>query len=436
MTTLDNPVSVQARLPLEVPTDSVPVRAKKMHVKKSTFLGGVDKPFHGWFRLTPSFGPELVQHTLAKMETGEHDVVLDPFSGAGTTLIEARLQGLRAVGFELNPLLHFVCRVSTNWGLDVQALRADLRTIKTQTQQAQRQAIGKRPDQLGLDVPPIHNIDRWWRPDVQIDLLLVRDSIEHLENPANRDFFLLALAGVLVPDLTNVTLGRLQLHFIDRTNDTIDVLGSFVRYAERMIADVERHGATRDYPRADVFHVDSTSLPNLEMPPASRVVTSPPYPNRYSYVWNTRPHLYLLRLMNTGKEAADLDKKAIGGTWGTATSMLAKGELRAESDEVASTVGPIVSEIRQKDNLMANYVMKYFNMLARQVREQERYLAPQARLAYVVGCSRVSGVYVETDVLLGRILEGMGYRLDEVERFRKRHSDKDLHESTVFARRA
>ena len=59
-------------------------------------------------------------------------------------------------------------------------------------------------------------------------------------------------------------------------------------------------------------------------------------------------------------------------------------------------------------------------------------LTSDTRLGYVVGCSRVKGVYVETDVLLGRLVEGLGYKLQKIHRFRKRHSDRDLHESTVY----
>ena len=35
-----------------------------------------------------------------------------------------------------------------------------------------------------------------------------------------------------------MTLGRLQLHFIDRSRDTIDALGTFVTHAQTMIQDI------------------------------------------------------------------------------------------------------------------------------------------------------------------------------------------------------
>ncbi len=63
------------------------------------------------------------------------------------------------------------------------------------------------------------------------------------------------------------------------------------------------------------------------------------------------------------------------------------------------------------------------------------FLAKNARVAYVVGCSRIKEVFIETDVMLAQIFEGLklGYRVSSIDRIRKRHSGKDLHESIVYA---
>src|SRR5205823_779155 len=60
-------------------------------------------------------------------------------------------------------------------------------------------------------------------------------------------------------------------------------------------------------------------LPKRGYPP---VTTSPPYPNRMSYIRELRPYMYWLGYLSDGRAAGELDWKAIGGTWGCATSML------------------------------------------------------------------------------------------------------------------
>jgi hypothetical protein len=407
--------------------------------KKATFKAGLEVPIHRWFRLTPSFGPDLVIEMLNTMECGADDVVLDPFSGAGTTLIECQINRISSFGYEINPLLYFVCKTSLNWNLAPTQLDATLSEVEHRYTELNKQFDEHDLENGSLRVPPIHDPFRWWRKDVLKEALCVKLAIQQSTALQEvKDFFLLGLAGILVPDLTNVTLGRLQLHFIDRSNEAIDVWTIFYRHARMMINDLFRIVGSGARSGSQVYHADSTSI-NLPGPErlASLVITSPPYPNRYSYVWNTRPHLYFLDFFNNPKQASDLDKQTIGGTWGTATSALIKGAVKPENLTIKQNISPIAEEIRQSDNLMANYLIKYFNLLARQIVAMEPVLQSHAKLAYVVGCSRLKGTYVETDVLLAKVIEGLGlgYRVMSVERIRRRHSDKDLHESIVYARK-
>jgi hypothetical protein len=411
------------------------VENNRLNVKDATFKGGLASRVHRWFRLTPSFGPDLVNKMLADMNTPRGAVVLDPFAGAGTTLIEAKLEGHKAVGFEINPLLHFVCKTSLEWELDTHDLQGSLAQIRQRFTHRRASAKGKSLEELGHSAPPIHNVYRWWRRDVLVDLLVLLDSIRSCcDGPKYTQFFEIALAGVLVPDLTNVTLGRLQLHFIDRSTHEIEVWNTFEAHVVRMIADLEDVQQLVGVGDAEVYNADSLSPPVNGVPAVDRVITSPPYPNRYSYVWNTRPHLYLLGFFRTAKDSSELDLKTVGGTWGSATSILSKGKIEPVLQVVEREVMPLAEEIRKRDNLMANYVVKYFNALARQITSQDRLLKQGAALAYVVGCSRIKDVYIETDVLLAKIFEGvgLGYRVRRIERFRRRHSGKDLHESTVY----
>lgn len=299
------------------------------------------------------------------METPPDAVILDPFAGKGTTLIEAKLAGYKSIGFELNPLLHLVCEASLDWRINISHAVQVLSEIEEQYKHEKSKRKRRSYRDLGLTPPPIHNVDRWWRPDVLADLLYLLGDIRRCcKDSLTRRFFTLALAGVLVPELTNVTLSRLQLHFINRDDVEIDVWQNFYSHAGRMVEDLEHVSRIRKQGEASVYCHDSTLLSHeRRFPLVDRVVTSPPYPNRYSYVWNTRPHLYLLGFFKSATEAGLLDSNTVGGTWGIATSMLGKGTINPTHEAVDRAITPITKEIRTQDNLMANYVMKYFNSL-------------------------------------------------------------------------
>lgn len=407
--------------------------------KAATFKSGTKKKIHNWFRLTPSFGPDLVDIMLEKMYYQRGEVVLDPFGGASTTLIQCKLNNIDSMGFEINPLLHFVGKTSLNWTVDPYVLEASFGFIEKIYSGMRLELSKTELENCGFDLPKIHNVFRWWRKDVLKDLLILKHIINNSDlDQEYKDFFRLSLAGVLVPDLTNVTLGKLQLHFIDRENDVIDVFESFRQHTETMISDLKiiRSEYGNEFALSQLHWTDSTDIKHLNIKiKADLVITSPPYPNRYSYVWNTRPHLYFLDIFNDAKQASSLDCKTIGGTWGVATSNLMKGVVEPAYSIIGEVIEPVVAKIRETDNLMANYVMKYFNMLAKQILELEQVASNKFRVGYVVGNSEIKGVYVETDLLLGKIFEGLevGYHCTEITRFRKRNSGVNLYESIVYA---
>jgi hypothetical protein len=409
-----------------------------MGVQQVTFKAGLAAKVHRWFRLTPSFGPDLVRHMLEETRCRDEDVILDPFAGAATTLIECQLEGRPCIGFEINPMLGFVGQTCLRWELDPTEVERELAKVLDSAAELRGRVTFETLEDFGLSIPPIYNPTRWWRHDVLCDLLALKKAIDDCSDPHIVDFLRLALAGKLVPDLTNVTLGRLQLHFIDRTSHDIDAFGAFASHAQTMVEDLKAIHDEGLQETSQLMLRDATQADDLGLDGAiGCVLTSPPYPNRYSYVWNTRPHLFFLDFFTTPKQASELDKLTIGGTWGSATSDLARCDVEPSSDAVERVAGPVVQEIRATDNLMANYVMKYFNLLADQIVAMDRMLAKDARVAYVVGCSRIKGTFIETDKLLGALFTALdlGYSQTEVHRIRKRNSGKNLHESIVYGRK-
>ena len=67
---------------------------------------------HNFYRYPARFSPKLVRATIdAFTEPG--DLVLDPFVGGGTTLVEAMVSGRHAIGADISSLATFVSEVKT-----------------------------------------------------------------------------------------------------------------------------------------------------------------------------------------------------------------------------------------------------------------------------------------------------------------------------------
>jgi hypothetical protein len=404
--------------------------------KAVTFKGGRDRLAHKWYRLTPSYSPELVTRIIEEFGN-EHTRVLDPFSGRGTTAIECQIQNIPCLGIEINPMLQFAGKVSLNWNIKSKDFTKTAEKLFAEFLNFKKENIGKSSLEVSeiyeVGFPQIHNVHRWWREDVLCDLLVLKGIITNFEmSDQMRDLFFLNLSNIIV-DVANITLGRLQLHFIDRDGHEINSLSAFKESCQSVANDLLELNELGVENKSKIILGDSTQMANLvEGYDPNLIITSPPYPNRYSYVWNTRPHLYFMDFFTTPREAGNLDADTIGGTWGTATSRHMKGEFQYTDEVSAKVISPIVDEIREKDLLMSNYVAMYFDDMYRHILQLNQCIKSGAICAYVVGNSRIKKSIVETDVILGDLFKSCGYRLIRFEEIRRRNSGKELHETVVF----
>jgi hypothetical protein len=101
---------------------------------------------HDFYRYPACFSP-LFARAVVKAFTQPGDLVLDPFMGGGTTLVEARVLGRNAIGADISKLAVFVARVKTTPLSDI-----DLSTIHRWADDVSKN--------LNLRNPPIR-ADEW-----------------------------------------------------------------------------------------------------------------------------------------------------------------------------------------------------------------------------------------------------------------------------------
>jgi hypothetical protein len=107
-----------------------------------------DFPVHSWYRFVLSYPPHLVREYMSRFRLGANDLLLDPFCGTGTTLVEAKKQRIRSIGCDAHPFAVLVSGTKTNWSLDTQLLR---RILKAILRSAESSSIEHGLESLSLD---------------------------------------------------------------------------------------------------------------------------------------------------------------------------------------------------------------------------------------------------------------------------------------------
>ena len=72
-----------------------------------------EKPVHRWYLFAHSFTDDLVHALVDEWGLDGQDAILDPFAGAGTTLLAAKEKGVPASGYDLSPLAVLISNVKT-----------------------------------------------------------------------------------------------------------------------------------------------------------------------------------------------------------------------------------------------------------------------------------------------------------------------------------
>lgn len=167
----------------------------------------------------------------------------------------------------------------------------------------------------------------------------------------------------------------------------------------------------------------------------ARVITSPPYPNRMSYIRELRPYMYWLGYLQDGKEAGELDWQAIGGTWGCATSLVGKWVPNESRCIPYPGFEELLTQIARHSPLLSRYVHKYFYDMTAHLVELFAVVKPGGTVHYIVGNSKFYDALLPVEQIFAALFASAGFDRVTTQTIRKRTSKKELYEYIVSARK-
>jgi SAM-dependent methyltransferase len=398
-----------------------------------TFRGNLKKTRYGWLRLTPAYSVHLVSELLDELSLDD-GIVLDPYCGTGTTALVCAERGIACDTSDINPFLLWLARAKARpYGPD--ELQSFLCLRK------ELSAAMCEDDGHDVWVPPLHQIEKWWDVETLHALGRAMAEIKQLEPSlpeAVTDLLKVAFGRTMI-ERANVSFGHQSMSFKkggvaaasfdgpkDLTMENWESACSAIASAAQ--TPIER------VPRmilCDARNMTAT----LGINRYSCVITSPPYPNRMSYIRELRPYMYWLGYLQNGREAGELDWQAIGGTWGIATSNLGKWQPNGHADIPFDGFQTMLDQIAETSPLLSRYVHKYFCDMAIHCHQLFAVTKAGAAIHYIVGNSKFYDVLLPVEKIFAALFRSVGFVDIDIRTIRKRTSKKELYEYVVSGRK-
>jgi DNA modification methylase len=381
------------------------------------FAGNKNTPIHRWVPWIAGFSSHFVKGALNRCLDGE-GVVLDPFSGVGTTLVDAVLQGYDAIGFEINPYAVLACRTKVKaYQVAVEELHDEIaRFHKFYQENVSSGYVPRSKPPQGFKTR-----SEFYSPQVLHKVLLVQDFIDTVEDSRIKDLFRLAFASTMIrysnysyePSLgRRVSAGKEEILDFPVGQTILDKL-------LQMVEDIAWFQAQLPDREFDVKIIeDSFFKCQTYLAPESvdLIVTSPPYLNNYHYNRNTRPQLYWLGYTERPQDLKPLENSNFGKYWQTARD---KGRIDLNFSLPDTDIAERLQRLRGLNpekgvyggNGWANYAATYFNDCYRFTLGIKYVLKPGGTALVVIGNSILQGVLIPTDQYLGKIAESVDLEL-------------------------
>lgn len=356
--------------------------------------------------------------------------MLEPFSGTGTTGLVCAEMGLICDLFDINPFLIWLAEVKTANYTEEERTQAQ----KFAQAVVSRLKASRSDDDLWF--PPISNIERWWSKERLILLARIHRELNTSfpERTPAKDLLLVAFCRVLI-EWSGAAFNHQSMSFRQTTpfslfafDERQDLLLAFLDSVNKVIG-----SAGQRFPgKVKASIADSRNVPAPEDRLYDCVITSPPYPNRMSYIRELRPYMYWLGYLKEAREAGEMDWQAIGGTWGIATSRVEKWQPDKNNIQHEGFY-EIIASIAVKSRVLANYVHKYFVDMLSHFESAHRAVAAGGKVFYIVGNSKFYDTMVPVEEIYASLLKQTGFEKTEIEVLRRRNSKKELRESVVSA---
>ena len=335
---------------------------------------------HGMHPYPAMMIPQIPERLLT-IYGSKAKLLFDPYCGSGSSLLEANIRGINAVGTDLNPLARLIALAKTG-RINCQKTARHIRDFNRKLANVCR----------AHPPPPFKNIDFWFSPKAQRDLAYARDLINEIEDSGIRRFFGVAFSET-VRECSYTRNGEFKLYRMAAAKMeefSPDVFGAISAKLARNLEGMKQYvNSVKNPGHTRVFGFNTVNdIPHkyLEGEPADIVITSPPYGDSKTTV----AYGQFSRLANEWLEfekPSAVDRSLMGGV----PSKNGDASLGCELLDAA------IARIGEQSPVRAREIRAFYEDYRQSIAHVATAIKPGGYACYVVGNRKSKGVELPTD---------------------------------------
>lgn len=419
------------------------VNGKKTSFSDPAFSNNKTLPIHRWVPWIAGFSSDFVNDVIMEYIPCHRGLVLDPFAGVGTTLLEARLNNHEGIGFEINPYAVFACETKlTSDQIHVTGLVNELIRFKEYF------ALCLKSNYTPKNSTPkgFKTRSEFYSPKILKKVLISLDFIDSIEDELIKNLFKLAFASTMVTYSNysyEPSLGR-RSHAGKDTIEDCPVEQVISKKLSEMVEDIIwfKKGLTDETPAPRIISDSFFDFKKyLSSDSIDLIVTSPPYLNNYHYNRNTRPQIYWLGYANCPNDFVKYEHENFGTYWQTVRDKKNMNLIFELPDSNLEELLELLDKKNTDKGLYgghgwANYATAYFNDCYRFSLAIKEVLKEGGTAVVVLGNSILQGIMIPTDQYLADIAKSVGLDVLGIDTPRSKRIGNSIIQSNVRANKA
>lgn len=350
---------------------------------------------HGMFKYPCKFIPEIPRWAINTFLPEKKGIIFDPFSGSGTTLLEANVNGIDGYGTEIDDIAKLIIKVKTTV-LDLTQI-----DYLEQCYSEIINIISQHNSKLFR--PDINNLEHWFSEKSINELGRMKVYIDYINDTDIRDFFKLCMVSIIkrVSNADDTSPKPYVSNKIIKVPPTVEKEFSsvFHRYKQMMLEllHIEKMGNT------NIIEGDAL---NFSLPKKiDLAITSPPYINAFDYGRTMRlENLWLATLT----EEKLREKK--GQYVGTEKINTNKEKEKLNILKKSIRLNEYYEKIVKLDEKRALIVKKFFEDMEQNLVNVYSQMNTGGNYVIVIGNSTIRKVNVESWKVIEEIANNVGFK--------------------------